>query len=339
MAAKGLVPVKGNDLVTLLCQLAADADANVAKSAGESLDKLPDNVLLPAVDAPLPAVVLDALASRFESRREVIERLVQNHATHDETIQRIAARCDERTSEIIAVNERRLLGAPAIIEALYKNRHTRMSTADRLVELAARHGLELTGIPAFHAHVEAIRGQLIVEATDEPLPSDTAFAQALEVDPNKDPYEQHLDDGTEELVEDARPLAFRIRDMNASEKIRLALIGDASARAILVRDPLRTVAYAAISSPRMSESEAASIAHSREIGEDILRFIGNKKEWLRHYDIKRALAFNPKTPVGIALRFVPHLRESDLRLLSRSRNVQMPVKTAAIQRMNQKKRE
>ncbi|MFW6051374.1 MAG: hypothetical protein ACODAU_09380 [Myxococcota bacterium] len=339
MAAKGLVPVKGADLVTLLAQLRADGDPQVAETAGKTLEGLPEPVLLAACEAELHPSVLDALARRFAKNEAAIERIVLNRATADATLARIAAHCSERTAELIATNQQRLLGAPAIIEALYKNRHTRMSTVDRLVELAARNQVELKGIPAFQQHVEAIRGQLIPEATDEPLPGDLAFHEALEEDaPDEDAVERDRVDGSEEIKSSFQNLQFKIREMMPSEKIRLALIGDAAARAILVRDTNRIVSHAAISSPRMSETEVVRIAHSKEVSDDVLRFVGNKKDWVRNYEIKRALVFNPKCPTGVAMKYVSHLRDSDLRGLSRSRNVPMPIKTAAKQRLQMKNR-
>ena len=53
------------------------------------------------------------------------------------------------------------------IEKLYMNKSVRMSTADRLIELAVRNGLTL-GIPAFKEAAEAIKETLITEPTDEP---------------------------------------------------------------------------------------------------------------------------------------------------------------------------
>jgi hypothetical protein len=340
MAAKGLVPVKGNDLLTLLAQLSADGDENVAKTATASLDGLPDAVLLPACEGPLHPAVLAKLTDRFVTRSDVLERVVRNDATHDSTIARIASFADEPLSELIATNQQRLLGAPEIIEALYRNKRTRMSTADRIVELAARHGLELTGIPAYKEHVEALRGQLIPEPTDEPLPSDVDFSQTLaEDDGSDDAIDRDLVDGTETVKEQFTSLSFRIKNMTVSEKIRLALVGDAAARSILVRDPNRIVSYAAISSPTMTESEATGVAHSKEVGEDVLRFIGKKREWMKGYEIKRALVFNPKTPVGISMKYLQHLRPSDLKNLARSRGVPGPLKTAAQQRITSKGKE
>lgn len=341
MAARGMVPVRGGELLTLLCQLAAGQDSEVSEQARVTLVGVPDGVLLEGVSEPLPDAVLDAVSREFSQRQDVLERVVQNPRAADETIERIAKTGDERLTEIIAVNQARLLGAPLIIEALYKNRNTRMSTADRIVEFAARHGLDLKGIPAFRAHAKAIEGQLIPEPTEEALPGDGIFREALAADSDEDAIDLEADDEhghNEKLKDKFKPLAYRIREMNPAEKIRLAMIGDAAARALLIRDPNRTVSHAAISSPGLTESEATSFAHSKEVGEDILRYIGNRREWLRSYDIKRALTFNPKTPAGIALRFISHMRPNDLKLLAKSRGVAGSVKTAALHRLEAKQK-
>jgi len=187
--------------------------------------------------------------------------------------------------------------------------------------------------------VEALRGQLIPEPCEEALPGDSIFREALAADGDEDAIDLTSDadaDEQEKLKDKFRPLAFRIREMNAAEKIRLATIGDAAARALLIRDPNRTVSHAAISSPSLTENEASAFAHSKEISEDILRYIGNRREWLRSYEIKRALAFNPKTPSGIALRFINHLRPNDLKVLAKGRSVPGAVKTAAMHRLETK---
>jgi len=341
MAARGMVPVGGVELLTLLCQLAASSDAAVAEQAKSTLEGIPDGVLLDGASDNLHVAVLGGLARHFRKRADVLERIVQNSAASDEVVEHIAKTADERLTEIIAVNQERLLRAPLIIEALYKNRNTRMSTADRMIELAARHGLDLKGIPSFKAHAKAIEGQLIFEPMEEALPGDSIFQEALAADSNEDAMDvdEDAEHGVQEkLKEKFKPLAFRIKYMNPAEKIRLAMIGDAAARALLIRDSNRTVSHAAISSPSMSESEATTFAHSKEVGEDILRYIGNRREWLRSYDIKRALAFNPKTPAGIALRFISHMRPNDLKMLAKSRGVPGSVKTAALHRIEAKQK-
>lgn len=337
MAAKGLLPVRGDDLVTLLVQLAADPDETVSRTAATTLAGLPEGVLEAACKAALHPAILDGLATHVGGRPALLGELAQNRAAPDETLVRIARTADELTCERIATDQQRLLGAPAIIEALYKNRSTRMSTVDRLVELAARNGVELAGVHTFQAHVEAIRGELIVdEPQDEPLPVDVEFQSALSHDDDGEPIETDAVDGTENIKESHKPLALLLAEMSVPNKIRMSLIGSAAARAILVRDSNKLVAMAAIGSPAVSDAEAARVATSKQVGEEILRHIGNRRDWLGNYEVKRALIFNPKTPAGISMRFLSHMRFNDLRALARSKNVPASLRTAAKQRLAQR---
>ncbi len=339
MAAKGLVPVRGHDQITMLIQLAADEVAEVRNAATRSLKDLPHNVLQPACEAPLPAPMLDFL-SQLIADQELLASIAGNPNAHDATIERIAHSASEILAERIAVNERRLLAAPRIIEALYKNRNMRMSTADRLIELAARNGLELTGIPAFKAHVEALQEQLIPEPTDEALPQDRMFAQTLVADSSHDDDQVFEEDatGVEAVKEQFKPLSMQIADMGKAEKLRMAMVGSKAARAILVRDHNRQVAYAAIASPQTALPEAVEIAKSRDVSEEILRYIGNKKEWIKSAEVKHNLVFNPKCPVGISLRFLGHMRADELRMLARSRNVSAQIRSLASQWASRKER-
>jgi hypothetical protein len=321
MAARGLVPVKGHEQITMLAQLGSDADELVRTTALDSLKKLPETVLQAACEAPLMAPVLHFLGRTF-THDELLGRLVANNAASDATVQDVARTCSERIAERIAVNEQRLLRAPTIIEALYKNRNTRMSTADRLIELAARNGVDLKGIPHFADAVEAVQGQLIPEPSDEPLPQDAAFARTLEEDKAA---------GTEEVKQEYKPLSMQVADMTKSEKLRLALVGNMAARALLVRDHNRQVAMAAVTSPQMTVGEAANIAKSKEVSEEVLRFIGNKKEWIKNGDVKHNLCFNSKTPVGVSMRFISHLRMEELKALGKNRNVPAQLKSLATQ--------
>jgi hypothetical protein len=339
MAARGMVPVKGEEQVMILLQLSSDPDAALSKAAEQSLHKLPEGVLLPACQVALNPSFLDRLLELFVIRDDVIERVVANPATDSASIEWVAQRCSEKVSERIAINEQRLLAAPGIIEALYRNKNTRMSTADRLIELAARNDVKLD-IPTFQAHVDAIKGQLIPEPTEEPLPTDIAFSQVLaeDTDEVEGVVATNEETAEEEVAKKFLPLMMRVRTMSSSEKIRLALVGSGAARAFLVRDKNKTVAYAAITSPAIGENEIPPIARSKEVSEEVLRYVGNKREWTKNYEIKLGLLFNPKCPVGIALRFVPHLRDGDLKELSRTRNVAQPIKSAALQRIQTKEK-
>jgi hypothetical protein len=336
MAARGVVPVRGNDLVTLLVQLAFDPDVTVKEAARTTVQAIPEAVLWSASEAALHPAILDGIVEVARDRAGVLERIVQNHAVPDHTILRVARAADENISEIIAVNQERLLAAPTIIEALYHNRHTRMSTVDRLVELAARNNVVLTGVATFQEHVEAIKGQLIPEASDEALPSDRTFAEALAEDEDDPEAIIQDEDGTEKLKEKFASLREKIKHMSLSEKIRFAAIGNAAARAILVRDPRRLVHMAAART--MTQKEAGEVVRSKEVAYDIIVFVAQQKRFLGNYAVKRALVFNPRTPPTMSLRFIAHLMDKDLRDLTRSRDVPGPVRTAAVHRWQQKQK-
>ncbi len=333
MAAKGLVPVKGPDLLFVLTQLAHDQDASIAESAKKTLGTMPIQVIEPGCAALSVPEVIDFIAHEHAERQALWTTLATNTHIANVTLAFIAGFADDQLCERIALNEQRLLSAPEVIAALYKNRNTRMSTADRIVELATRNGLHVEGVPAFNLHAEALEGQLIPEPSDEPLPSDVQFQETLEKD-SDDPHVTEVDPNDEDkenLKEKHKPLAAMIADMNKAEKVRLATIGNASARAILVRDHNKIVAVAAISSPRTTEHDALSVAGSKQVIEDVLRIIGNKREWLRSYELKRTLIFNPKTPLGITMGLLSHMRVTDLQMITKSKNVNAALKKMAQQ--------
>ncbi len=116
-------------------------------------------------------------------------------------------------------------------------------------------------------------------------------------------------------------LYHRIQQMGVSEKVKLALLGSREARDILVRDSNKMVAIAVVKSPKIQESEVESIAKSRNVAEEVLRQVASTKEWTKSYTIKLNLAANPKTPIPIAMKFLSHLRELDLRKLAKSKDV------------------
>ena len=79
----------------------------------------------------------------------VFDAIVQNAACADETIATLAERGGAREVDRIAANEQRLLRYPAIISAMYLNKQARMSTVDRVIELAVRNNVRVPGLAAW----------------------------------------------------------------------------------------------------------------------------------------------------------------------------------------------
>ncbi|HVN86225.1 MAG TPA: hypothetical protein VMW17_15420 [Candidatus Binatia bacterium] len=116
-----------------------------------------------------------------------------------------------------------------------------------------------------------------------------------------------------------------ITHMTVGEKIKLALKGNRDARNILIRDANRIIPRFVLQNPRITEDEVSAISRNRNLDSDILRIIGDHKEWSKLPMVRSALVTNPKTPVAVALRFVSTLPERELRLLAKSKSVQSVV--------------
>ena len=345
MAAKGVLPgAKPPDVVAVLLILARSNTEDIAQTARGTLKNLPRPILDGVFGNQLAPWVLNGLAEQFYANPEVIERLLRQSAIAAETLEHLAERATERIGELIATNESLMLGNPRVIEKLYMNKQVRMSTADRLIELAVRNQIEL-GIPAFKEAAAAIKNELVTEPTPEPTFDDTLFADvdriAVEVAPavlDEDTHEPD-DEGEEVVKPKYLPLYQEIAQMTVTQKIRRAMLGTAAERLLLIRDANRLVSAAVAKSPLLRENEAVLIASSRAVSDEVLRIIASNREFTRNYQIKYNLVVNPRTPFSFATRMIPHLRESDLKSLVKSKNVTSSVIQAIKQQLERKKKD
>jgi len=343
MAARGIAPgLKPDAIVTLVCAFVDDPDATLAQTARSTLENLPTPVLQGAFAADLQPTVLEMLAEALHADASVVPRLLAARSITSLALEIVAEKANESIGELVAASDSVLLRFPRVIEKLYMNRRVRMSTADRLVDLAVRNQIELD-IPAFKQAAAAIANQLIAEPTEEPTFDDQLFQQTETVaqqtgDMTQDDDTHTTDDEGEEQVNSKfQPLYAQLAQMSISQKIRRATLGTGAERMLLVRDTNRLVATAAATSPMLNESDAARIAASRSVIDDVLRIIANNRDFTRNYQVKLNLVNNPRTPFTFSSRLVPLLRDNDLRVLSRSKNVPQAVQTAVRQQLMRKK--
>jgi hypothetical protein len=335
MAAKGIVPgLRPDALVAVIALLTQDSDRAIADEATATLGKLPPPVMQGALGADLHPWVIDVFSRAHAGDRDVLARLLAMPRVSLDTVEDLAKTGTEPVTELIATNEERLLANPKIIAALYLNKATRMSTADRIVELATRNGVEVQGIPAWREVSTAIKGELIVEATEEALPDDQLFYEqdALATELSDEAAEDAFyedDEGKEKVQDRYKPLAQRLAEMSVSQRVRRAMLGTKEERMILVREQNKVISAAAARSPLLKEGEVAQIARNRNVTDEVLRIIGTTPEWLKSYQVKRNLVENSKTPLAIAAALIPQLREADLRKLAGDRNVSSAIQMAA----------
>jgi hypothetical protein len=312
------MPLPPADQVAVLYQLSLDGESAIVTAAKSTAAQLPDRLLAGTLaDPTLDSRVLDYFAGIAHQKPGVFDAIAQNPSAADETIAMLATKGAAKDIDLIAENEQRLLRHPEIIGAMYMNRNARMSTVDRVVELAVRNNVRVPGLACWDEVARALQG----EGPSGP-DSDALFDLAADAF-GKDDSELTTGDA-EALPEGEEPEIegpMQISKMSIPSKMRLATIGNAFHRAVLIRDPVRLVAVAAIKSPGVTDIEAARHARNQTLPEDVIRCIAANRSWTKMYGIKVSLCRNPKTPVSESTRFLPFLRDRDLMALMKSKGI------------------
>ena len=126
----------------------------------------------------------------------------------------------------------------------------------------------------------------------------------------------------------------RVANMGFVERLKAAVKGTKEMRAILIRDPNKMISAAVLSSPKVTEQEAAGFSRMASLSEDVLRAIGHNRAWLKNYGVVLGLTRNPKTPLAISLSLMSRLQDADLAKLSVDRNVPEALRLAARKRVH-----
>jgi len=319
MAAKGAVPLLPADLLIVLFHLTQDNDPEVAREAKNSLDITPRNILKNVLSSDLPTPLLDYFSDIKKDDPEIMEVIILNKKTSDQSIAKIVRSSNPKLLEIVSHNQERMMRSAEILNNLLENPYLSQVSRDRLLEFFSARMPEL--LKEKEAELpQDVTAELPQEVKVE-LPK--AF-EAVELPP------ELIDDGKEPLTEqEHKNLYQNIQKMTASAKIKLALLGNKEARNILIRDANKLVAAAVVKSPKVTESEIAMVSQSRNVSEEVLRIISSNKEWMKNYQIKLSIVSNPKTPLPIAMKYLSSLKGNDLKQLSLSRNISAAVASSA----------
>ncbi|HZV82458.1 MAG TPA: hypothetical protein VFF53_09870 [Geobacteraceae bacterium] len=147
----------------------------------------------------------------------------------------------------------------------------------------------------------------------------------------------------EEAEEEAEEEEFRSKyqlaqSMGVGEKIKMALTGDKEWRSLLIKDSNKLVNGAVVKNPRITEPEILAISKSVIQNDEIIRIICHNKEWVKNYEIRKALVLNHKTPLPVALRYMSFLTEKDLGAIAKSKNVSSVLANSARRILSNKKK-
>jgi hypothetical protein len=343
MAARGMAPLRPAETLIAVYQLSFDSDAAVRSAAEAAPAHLPDKIMLGPLGEPLSPSVLHFFAERLPiTHRTAIEKILLNHATADETFVHLARRLDEDGLEMIFQNEVRLLRCPALVETLYFNKHARMSSVSRALELCVRNHVRPEGIPGFdelaadlladpNAAVPSVPDEVFAAAG---LLSDAAVPQELGGLAEEEAGEEGLDEdlggeGQDGEKDKGGSTSIKFDELKIFEKIRLATVGNQYCRQVLIRDTNRVVAMSVVRSPSITDMEIIAAASNRAVCDDVIRYIANSRVHVKDYSVKLALVSNPRCPLGTSLRLLSFLHNDDLKAMSRSRNIPGALSAAA----------
>jgi hypothetical protein len=347
MAAQGMLPVGPDQQIAALYNLHQDSEEQVRSAVSKAIKDMPGNIVVPTIGKMQHPGVLDWLAASRPGDEDVTIAIVSNKATHDHTIARLAGRVPSKIVEIIATNQVRVLQAPIIIEQIYQNPNARMATVDRLVELAMREGIELSGIPGLRDAMKAGADKLFAgKRDDEEGLDDDDFTSLMQEEARKAAEEAGEAKAFEEMSRrekeeflkqqeeedqkrDSTPVFAKIEKMSISEKVRFATMCGRDGLNILVRDPNKLVHNAAVKSPRVQFPEIAKWSKDKGLPDNVINYICSKRDWTEKYEIKFNLVNNPKTPLPDAVKFLNHIRTADLKKVQSNRNVPGQVQRQA----------
>lgn len=295
--ARGAIPLGPSDRLSSLAVLLSDPAPAVQEESRRAWRSLPETFFEQALDDPrLPSAVVDLVAALEEERPQLVRRALEHGALGARTVERFLESEDEEILSRIARNHRILTEHPELGRRLLEN-------------------------PSVHPSEWSHLASLFAEA--EEGPESREAAAPLEVP-------RELLDEAVEGVDESQNLYQLVQTLSVSQKIKLATLGNKGARRLLIRDSNKLVAVAVVRSPKIREDEVLSIAQDRTVADEVIRIILNRKDWIKGYPIRLALAQNPKTPQPKALRLLETLYDRDLRQVAKSRNVPSAVSGGAL---------
>jgi len=322
-AAQGLLPVSREELIRVVLILAADGDAEIAATAKATLGTFATDHFLEVIKLPeIDPLEIDLLARCSEDEALWIS-VVQHAKVANETLRWLARFVPPKIQDVIITNQVRVQACLELLDDLRENPQVSQDVLRRVREFEEEF---LEKAIVWAAAEGGVAEVPVGPSIEEALAELRALGMNLpggEVEPQR---ATEPEPGAPPEIHDA---FARLAFMNTAERVMAALRGTREDRLILVRDRSPLVVRAVMLSPKLTDSEVEHIAGMRSTNEDALRLIGARPRWLRRYPILRNLAFNPKTPPGIALQLIRRLSQRDLVIMGRDRNISEAVRRVA----------
>jgi hypothetical protein len=126
-----------------------------------------------------------------------------------------------------------------------------------------------------------------------------------------------------------RPLRPRGKPLSLGERKSLARSNRRDLLTIIARDPHPDVVEIFLGNPGVTEDDIVRIAAQRPAFAPSLAKLGWHVRWSTHHPVKRALVWNPMTPIDVAIRMATALRPSELRAIAADHSLRPLLRTHA----------
>ena len=302
-AARGALPLAGKDLLTVLFFLCRSTDAEIKRSAVKTLRELPATILSPLCkDESLHPQLLELMARVRIADSELMGGVILHPAVNVKTLLYLAQKSGPEVLERLAGHQNMLAENPDVVAAIIAN-----PAAEKTLK--------------FRLGWQDPQPSVVEEPPRESVGDD---AEADEDGRSQDEIEALMEEADREGMS-----KYQIAlELKVAEKIKMALTGDKEWRTIMMKESNKLVQAAVMKNPRISDGEVLMVAKTRTSSDDLIRMILLNKDWVKSYEIKKALIIHPKTPPPKALRFVSYLTMKDLKELSKSRQISSVVANA-----------
>ncbi len=317
--ARALLPLGIEERIRVLLSCRVDSDEEIAGEAGASLSKISADEWMSFLDVANPSArEIESIAATTQDP-EVLERLVRHPSTPDSVLVRIARTAPASVLEALAVNQRRLLAHPAIIDAAEANRALPADSRRLLGEIREEFFEKQARRRAHGDAAPATTSQIADAAPGGGDAAVPAAALSEEGEPGE----------TEEEKQRRMAINQRIAYMNAAEKIETALKGTREERRILITDVNKSVWESVLKCPYLTDVELETFASMRNVDENVFRQMVLRPDWIRKYGVVHRLVNNPVVPTEIGMKLVKFLRMRDLKITMSDKNLPEAVRVTA----------
>ncbi len=372
LASKGIIiptPTK-EELVSTLFFLQADLNEKIAETAKEKFYTLPEVTILETLKGELHKFVLagifNYLIKQEKQNIDILKLIIKNHSFD---FNLVLSQLSELTIDLksyLAQALSLIAHYPKVMSFLLKS-DISQSDKQKILDFVKRNNIKLQEIEdEKRRKLEKLEKEKLEKENTSTTLSDQKENTSTTLSDQKENTSTTLSDQKEnssttfsdekeeekeevkaekrEYVKEPeiqKSLMRKIKEMNISEKIQLAMKGGMEARGLLIRQSNRLIVDAVIRNPKITDQEILKFSGDKNIAQEVIKFIANNRKWIRKHEVKMNIILNPKTPLGRARVLLTTLRLKEIKKISKMSGISGALKRIAsehVAREEKKKR-